>query len=210
MEYDIHDMNVLFERYLNGETTVDEQKMIQKYLVSEDIPEEFLPYKEMFEILSFPQEVPSDEELKAFAVENGLEMIEDVSSKKDKRVGIFPLFKFIGVVAASVILFVGGYFIKGDKPAEIKEVEKEKLVEVVRTQRDTVTVMVEKIVYRNMNDTRKTQDEKRYMNVAETDESVMFSENQQALEPEASCVQMMNEKFRECELSMKKLELYKN
>jgi hypothetical protein len=48
------DIRKLVDRYLDGETTNEEEALLAEYLRREDIPEEYVPLREMFEIVTKP------------------------------------------------------------------------------------------------------------------------------------------------------------
>ena len=64
MKVDIQHIEKLLDRYMEGENTQDELRELKDYfLQTKDIPENQLPYKEMFEVLEKPNIIPSVEAL---------------------------------------------------------------------------------------------------------------------------------------------------
>jgi hypothetical protein len=64
MKVDIQHIEKLLDRYMEGENTQDELRVLKDYfLQTKDIPENLLPYKEMFEVLEKPNIIPSVEAL---------------------------------------------------------------------------------------------------------------------------------------------------
>ena len=64
MKVDIQHIEKLLDRYMEGENTQDELRVLKDYfLQTKDIPENLLPYKEMFEVLEKPTTIPSVEAL---------------------------------------------------------------------------------------------------------------------------------------------------
>lgn len=133
----------LFEKFLDGKTTPQENSRLSDFLKSDNIPEEFLIYREMFATILSPMAVPSDEELKLFAQENGLELTEEPNEKKE--VWILSRWTKIAAVAASlIIVFFLGFELGDNSQNVIPEVkETVKLVEKVTVKTDTVVLTVE-------------------------------------------------------------------
>ena len=67
MKRDITYIQELLDRYMEGENTQEELRELKEYFLhTDDIPHEFLPYKEMFELLEKPTVIPSVKALEAF------------------------------------------------------------------------------------------------------------------------------------------------
>lgn len=109
-------INQLIDRYMNGLTSPEEQRQLYRLLMADDLPEEYLPYREMFTLLSEPMEVPSDKELKDFAQANQLEMAETEGRH------IIPLrswLRYVGIAASLVLVFLAGRWSVGENPRVI-------------------------------------------------------------------------------------------
>ena len=64
MKVDIQHIEKLLDRYMEGENTQGELRVLKDYfLQTKDLPENLLPYKEMFEVLEKPTTIPSVEAL---------------------------------------------------------------------------------------------------------------------------------------------------
>ncbi len=62
------DLSRLLARYMEGETTQEEQRLLAKYLMETDpLPEELKPYKQMFDLIGERPEVPEAKALKRLA-----------------------------------------------------------------------------------------------------------------------------------------------
>lgn len=62
------DINDLLARYMEGETTQEEQRLIAEYLRQTDpLPYEMKPYKQMFDLIGEEPEVPTAKALERFA-----------------------------------------------------------------------------------------------------------------------------------------------
>lgn len=130
---------------MEGLTSPREQERLHRLLMADDLPEEYLPYREMFTLLAEPTVTPSDEELTAFARDNGLEL----SAPSARRIALKPWLRYAGIAASFVLVFLAGQWTAQSEPTIIvQEVEKEKLVEVTRIEHDTVTVEVPVVVYK--------------------------------------------------------------
>ena len=130
-QQDIHN---LIERFLDAETTLQEEQMLMEYFRMEDIPEDLKQYREMFldygEIASL--QLPQDEEtIEMLPVQN----VQDGGMQKSKQP---PRIKWGWAAAASIaILFAFGIgFLYNNneeekpqiaevlpKPIEVKEAE---------------------------------------------------------------------------------------
>ena len=61
------DLSRLLARYMEGETTQEEQRLLAKYLMETDpLPEELKPYRQMFDLIGERPEVPSAKALERF------------------------------------------------------------------------------------------------------------------------------------------------
>ena len=62
------DLSRLLARYMEGETTQEEQRLLAKYLMETDpLPEELKPYRQMFDLIDERPEVPTAKALERFA-----------------------------------------------------------------------------------------------------------------------------------------------
>lgn len=87
----------LLHRYMNGETSNEDEALLADYFKHEEVDEELQPYKEMFELLAMPEDTPSQEEVDQFFEKNGI-------SKKQKPRIIPMILRWSGVAAAVVLL----------------------------------------------------------------------------------------------------------
>ncbi len=99
----IDNIKNLIDRYLNGETTNEEERIISNYFATNDVPDDLIPYKEMFADLSKPDEGPDNEGIDTFFQGNGIE------KRLHHHTRIIHLYARATVVACSVILvFLAG------------------------------------------------------------------------------------------------------
>lgn len=110
---DINNIYKLLDRYMEGENTQDELHELERFfLESENIPEDLLPYKEMFEVLDTPLPSPSDEELKMFCEVNDIQPVSPTTDKLPEEQKVVELkpkivwWKYAGVAAAIALIVV--------------------------------------------------------------------------------------------------------
>lgn len=109
-------MKRLIDRYMNGLTSPEEQRRLHRLLMADDLPEEYLPYLEMFTLLGEPMEVPSDKELKDFAQANQLEVAE---TEGGHIIPLRPWLRYAGIAASLVLVFLAGRWSVGENPRVI-------------------------------------------------------------------------------------------
>lgn len=109
------ELDRLIDRYTEGLTSPEEQERLHRLLMADDLPEEYMPYREMFALLAEPMEVPTDEELTAFACENGLEL----SERRAKRITPKPWLRYAGIAASFVLVFLAGRWTAEREPEVI-------------------------------------------------------------------------------------------
>ena len=95
MKVDIQHIEKLLDRYMEGENTQDELRVLKDYfLQTKDIPESLLPYKEMFEVLEKPTTIPSVEALDSLLQ----------PKRKNKRAILLPWIAAACVVGLVIML----------------------------------------------------------------------------------------------------------
>ena len=95
MKVDIQHIEKLLDRYMEGENTQDELRVLKDYfLQTKDIPENQLPYKEMFEVLEKPNIIPSVEALDSLLQ----------PKRKSKRAMLLPWIAAACVVGLVIML----------------------------------------------------------------------------------------------------------
>lgn len=118
---------------MNGLTSPEEQERLRHLLMADDLPEEYVPYREMFALSDEPMEIPTDEELTAFARENGLELTE----RKAKLTALRPWLRYAGIAASFVLIFLAGRWSVGENPVvivhELPETEQAQYNELFHT-----------------------------------------------------------------------------
>lgn len=131
-----NDIHILLDRYMEGESSQEEQKEIERYFrETKDIPEDLEVYRSMFEVIGQEPDVPTQEELDRFCKANGVELQPAVpvdSATCDGGVSvplkpkIRPMWWSMAGIAASVVLvfslytmgFLGGGMDEHDMVAE--------------------------------------------------------------------------------------------
>ena len=113
MKVDIQHIEKLLDRYMEGENTQDELRVLKDYfLQTKDIPENLLPYKEMFEVLEKPTTIPSVEALDSLLQ----------PKRKNKRAILLPW-----IVAACVV----GLVIMLLRPSAEKDIDMPHIAKVL-------------------------------------------------------------------------------
>ena len=113
MKVDIQHIEKLLDRYMEGENTQDELRVLKDYfLQTKDIPESLLPYKEMFEVLEKPNIIPSVEALDSLLQ----------PKRKNKRAILLPW-----IVAACVV----GLVIMLLRPSAEKDIDMPHIAKVL-------------------------------------------------------------------------------
>lgn len=138
----IDDIKKLIDKYLEGETTNGEERALTEYFECNAVPDDLVPFKDMFSDLSQPNNCSDDKAIDAFFEENCIE-------KKRVRVRRIPLLVRIAVMAASVVsVFLAGYSWHTPsvyEPICSRNTSKQKnsirIVAVDRVVHDTVRVM---------------------------------------------------------------------
>ena len=131
-----NDIHILLDRYMEGESSQEEQKEIERYFrETKDIPEDLEVYRSMFEVIGQEPDVPTQEELDRFCKANGVELLPAVPVDSDTCDGgvsvplkpkIRPMWWSMAGIAASVVLvfslytmgFLGGGMDEHDMVAE--------------------------------------------------------------------------------------------
>jgi len=110
----IAEIRKLLDRFYTGETTLEEEQILQDYFSSSSIPEELMPDRDLFRSLGNASD--------SVAVPEGLnQKILDVIDKQEKkvvrtrRISVFSLSGLAAGLLVVIALYVG-YF-RADKPA---------------------------------------------------------------------------------------------
>lgn len=98
----LHEIEVLLEKFYNGETNLDEEKTLRDYLNQDDIPEQFQAEKEHFNFLLDEQELALGEEFDTLI----LESLKESNNPDTVRLWIYRT----SGVAAALLLFLLVWF----------------------------------------------------------------------------------------------------
>ncbi len=94
----------LLEKYFEAQTSLEEEKVLMDYFHKHDIPDEFLPYKAMFETFS----KQGQEMFSGGAIVNNARIQRN--GKERKILGMYPeSFRFVSRIAAGLIFLVSIY-----------------------------------------------------------------------------------------------------
>jgi hypothetical protein len=142
MNSELNDIKKLLERYLKGETSIEEEDRLNAFFHQLDVPDELMPYRQMFDIATQPNITPDDLTLQTFAENNGI---------RSKRHSVMlPLFfRIASAVAAAILIFMAGYHFN-DRDIQQPTV-KEKIVKVTNIVRDTVREKIPIIIHQTVN-----------------------------------------------------------
>ena len=103
------EIEFLLKRYFDGETTLDEEEQLRTFFCSEEVPDRFLQYREMFSYFSREARVEMSKEP---SVREG--MFTEHRSEEVKAVPVRSLVRnrmiFVMGIAAGILLLVGLYF----------------------------------------------------------------------------------------------------
>lgn len=148
----IDNIHQLLDRYMEGENTQEELSILKKFFKEcNNLPDDLLPYRDMFDILETPLPVPTDKELEAFCKVNNVEAIcgeKDNLQKGTTKVELKPKinwWKYVGIAAVLAIVFLFSSKVAFDSNDEINVVAQKKHVKkkdanksINETKRDTV------------------------------------------------------------------------
>lgn len=112
---DTNNIKQLLERFYQGETSLEEEKMLTDFFLRDDVPDEFLTDKKLFHALNdHSVEVPRDS---AQAIESLIDSFETESASDKKAKTLHIKYWAIGV-AASLALIVGLSLFQKSQPTE--------------------------------------------------------------------------------------------
>ena len=142
MDDKLKQIKQLIECYLKGETSVEEENRLNEFFCQSDIPEEFIPYRQMFHIVTEPNDTPDDQLLESFADNNGV--------KKKHSVRILPImFRIATIAAVAILIFMAGY--QFNNKSIPQPIMKERIVRVTTTVQDTVRERIPVIITKTIN-----------------------------------------------------------
>ena len=109
----IAEIRKLLDRFYTGETTLEEEQILQDYFSSTSIPEELMPDRELFSSLGTSDSVAVPESLN----QKILDVIDQQEKKvhRTRRISVFSLSGLAAGLLVVIALYVG-YF-RADRPA---------------------------------------------------------------------------------------------
>src|SRR5574344_896806 len=111
----------LLDRYLDGETTGDEEYLLAEFLSGDDMPEDLIPFREMFAAVRKPYEAPGEAEVEAYINEHKPEVSRWMDADKKSKARIAPIVLRIAAVAAvALILLTMTFWPKQDSTSPTK------------------------------------------------------------------------------------------
>ena len=90
-------INQLIEKYFQGETSLEEENLLRAYFHQEDIPQELKIYQPLFGLLD-------SERTKGVGNHFDNKVFQQIGPSQKKRSPLYPLHRWMGAVAASLIL----------------------------------------------------------------------------------------------------------
>lgn len=101
------DIDELINRYLEGETSVEEERWLRAFFTSGNVPERLASYAPMFAY--FKKEIKSGKQAEIEMIPIDEDILAMVSGKGEerKRFGLRPVLFFVSAIAASFLLLLG-------------------------------------------------------------------------------------------------------
>src|SRR5574344_1463922 len=126
-------IRMLIKRYIDGLTTNEEEKSLADFFANGEIPDDLMPYRDMFDLIASPTNSPSTEDVDIYFADNGI-MKEQI---KHHPYRIMPLiWSATGIAASVALIFFMGYKWHGmemEHRAPVMSQTNERVKEVVRT-----------------------------------------------------------------------------
>lgn len=123
---------MLLKRYMDGLTTNEEEKLLAHFFANGEIPDDLMPYRDMFDLIATPADSLSAEDVDNYFAENGITKEET----KHHSHRMIPLIGYATGIAASVaLIFFMGYKWQGmgmENNAPVLSQTNERVKEVIR------------------------------------------------------------------------------
>lgn len=160
MHKDIDNIRYLINKYMNGETTTEEHQTLARFFRETDnLPNDLLPYRDMFEMFDAGMPDFTDEELSSMLEESPYEALPEEHATTSKRYTLKRTLKYASAIAACILAFIAGTVVKNGGNEEnvavspepqLMSEQKDTAVETI-TLTDTVrlrdTVFIEKKIH---------------------------------------------------------------
>ena len=110
-------INNLLQNFYTGTSSLEEEALLEKFFLQENISPEWKSEKKIFEALHYPNiQIPAEAEVEMSHFIDSLEDKERISTKKMRKLNIL-----ISSIAASLVLLLGiGIFYQNEKNKELK------------------------------------------------------------------------------------------
>jgi hypothetical protein len=132
MKTDNSRIRTLIRQYMDGLTTNEEEKLLADFFANGEVPDDLMPYRDMFDLIATPTNSPSTEEVDNYFADNGITKEE----MKHHAHRIVPLiWSAIGIAASVALIFFMGYKWHGmetEHNAPVMSQTNERVKEVVR------------------------------------------------------------------------------
>jgi hypothetical protein len=118
---------------MDGLTTNEEEKQLADFFANGEIPDDLMPYRDMFDLIAAPANSPSTEDVDNYFADNGITK----EGMKHHSHRIMPLiWSATGIAASVALIFFMGYKWHGmemEHRAPVMSQTNERVKEVVRT-----------------------------------------------------------------------------
>lgn len=84
MKIDNSSIRKLIKRYMDGLTTNEEEKQLADFFANGEIPNDLMPYRDMFDMIATPTNSPSTEDVDNYFAHNGI-MKEEIKHQLQRE-----------------------------------------------------------------------------------------------------------------------------
>lgn len=113
MHKDIDNIRHLINKYMDGETTTEEHQILARFFRETDnLPNDLLPYRDMFAMFDAGMPDFTDEELSSMLEENPDEAMLEEHATTGKRNTLKRALKYASAIAACILAFIAGTVVR--------------------------------------------------------------------------------------------------
>lgn len=113
MHKDIDNIRHLINKYMDGETTTEEHRILARFFRETDnLPNDLLPYRDMFAMFDAGMPDFTDEELSSMLAENPDEAMLEEHATTGKRNTLKRTLKYASAIAACILAFIAGTVVR--------------------------------------------------------------------------------------------------
>lgn len=141
MHKDIDNIRHLINKYMDGETTTEEHRILARFFRETDnLPNDLLPYRDMFAMFDAGMPDFTDEELSSILEENPDEAMQEEHATTGKRNTLKRALKYASAIAACILAFIAGTIVKGNQNEENVGAAQES--QLMSEQKDTTVKII--------------------------------------------------------------------